>query len=247
MGRPQRIRGGWLDRVVHRVQGVAGLVAWDDPHAAVAAIPAMIHGIPAPQSAAERLILRGLLIECAIRVGDGLHARLHDRRDRRCSYDRDAMTSELLSGESGADPRVGITRWSRAYLAALHDAHPPNVARAFAQDVTTHPDRPLDLPGRLRRLNTSPRALRRALKEMFGLSPIAFLALARVAASIQLLEMHNVGDVARKVGYRSKKDFYRAFRAHLQMTPAAFNDLPLRDRQSLVASMRARLQHGRAR
>ncbi len=64
-----------------------------------------------------------------------------------------------------------------------------------------------------------------------AVTPIQFLTLARMDASLRLLKETalSVGDIAQRAGYSDRTAFFKAFRKHFGCAPSAI-ERPMRSR-----------------
>lgn len=69
--------------------------------------------------------------------------------------------------------------------------------------------------------------------------------MVRIVSALDDLRHHKVDAIAIQVGYRSKKNFYRAFARLTGMTPGAFKKLPPTEMLQVRDDVLLRLTHGR--
>jgi AraC-like DNA-binding protein len=144
--------------------------------------------LPAPATPIERLIRQGIIFDVLLGCVDDCSRSYHERTCNvlRRVLETTARPSPLLdSPESGA-----------AALIRERSMYPINVGE-IARTVGCEQTR-----------------LRRVFRDRFGMSMRDFHTRCRIAGAISLFvsgEMKTAA-VARSVGYRSEKNFYRAFR-----------------------------------
>jgi hypothetical protein len=101
----EELRRDWLQHVVNDLQGLAGEIVWgevgeDDSSSLVEKVLA----IGAPTTPTEQLVLRGLLLESACRIGSSLHVWAHADVGSSCRLDEGRILLQFFSG-SHDDPR----------------------------------------------------------------------------------------------------------------------------------------------
>jgi transcriptional regulator GlxA family with amidase domain len=96
----------------------------------------------------------------------------------------------------------------------------------------------LSVRGLARGLGCSVAVLERRFREV-GDSPAGYRQRVRVAAAIRLLQSSEakVETVARSVGWKSKKELYKALAKLALMTPTAARRLTLADASALAAQL----------
>lgn len=183
-----------MQRVVKLVQRtVGGVLAGQAPHSAIRELLAKV---PPPATRLEELVLHGFVFETAV---GGLGA---TRGSARHAARR--AVRKLL-------PRTSALRRKQA-------AQLDRVARAIVKGHAA----PLDIRALARSEAMHETTLRRLFAVQFGVSPRVFCTRVRVCRAIHLFreETRDVMAVARLVGYRSDKNFYRAVRDVTGLTPA---------------------------
>ena len=104
--------------------------------------------------------------------------------------------------------------------------HVPSTATRAEHVIRTEFDQPITVDGLARRFGVNAQRLRRQFREERGTSIPAYKGAVRMFAAIQQVATTNIDAVARGVGYKSRKNFYRTFRALTGVTPTAFRKLP---------------------
>jgi AraC-like DNA-binding protein len=106
--------------------------------------------------------------------------------------------------------------------AALRPGHSREVARAL-RHIELHFERPIEL-GRLARVaGCSTSTLTRAFRRDLGQTPREYLIGIRLArAACAMASGDKVESVMLAAGFRSKRNFYRLFKAQFGQTPADF-------------------------
>lgn len=77
-------------------------------------------------------------------------------------------------------------------------------------------------------------ALARRFRKHFGMSMRDYVALARLAEALRAIPHNKVETTAREAGFKSRKDFYRAFKRFTGMTPSEYRRLPRERAQQLL-------------
>jgi transcriptional regulator GlxA family with amidase domain len=106
--------------------------------------------------------------------------------------------------------------------AALRPGHSREVARAL-RHIELHFERPIDLRRLSRIAGCSTSTLTRAFRRDLGQTPREYLIGIRLArAACAMTSGDKVESVMLAVGFRSKRHFYRLFKAQFGQTPATF-------------------------
>jgi AraC-like DNA-binding protein len=183
------------------VQRLVGHFVLGDPDDVEPTLLAFAESLPAPRRNVERLILRGLLLDVAWRSATALHDRAH-KGATDCTFEPAATLSHFLQ-RSAEDPRSTFRRWVESFLAEFRKTHPITAATKVGRLIKHNYQRAWTLSELASRFHVTPHQLRRAFIKEFGL----------------------VDAVALEVGWRSKKNFYRAFEEVTGLTPTAFRRL----------------------
>jgi len=232
----------WFESVVSRCQVFIGEEApteFDIDEVA----STFVRNLPDARCPAEDLLLRAFLLDVADRWGASLHDDLHERANSAsCSFDATSTLRPLLqTGHGNAKHRFLL--WARDFPIELHRVHPVSPARQAAAIIRQRAGERSDAATLATLLGVSPRQLRRAFLQTFGVPLPDYLRRMRLLRALELMASHpgKVEPVALDVGYRSKKDFYRVFRQLLGMTPTAFMRLPPDSARSVILHTRLAL------
>jgi AraC-like DNA-binding protein len=236
---PFVIRQKWYDEIVRRLQAVEGGALLVDPDDAQLTLERLGRELPEPQTHLERLLLRGLLLEVACRCGHRLHRQKCDGRTA-CNF-TEASILEKFFGDRTPDPRQPFLRWVQQFFGEFARVHPQSAARKLARRLRRSCGEHLDLAACAASLNMGPAQLRRAFFREFGQSIREYQRCARIMAALEMAGSANVARIALEVGYKSKKNFYRAFTRLTGTTPAAFRRLTPVKRHEIVESARLAL------
>ncbi len=156
---------------------------------------------------------------------------------------RDGLILKVLLGcvDDGSDPHAGRTR--NVLLRLLDGVARPSrllesLARRAAALIRAESVQPLCVSRIARSVGCDQTRLRRAFLQEYGITMRDFHTRCRVAHALRMFATGEteIGFVARSVGYRSEKNFYRALRnvtgqkpAHLRGMPAAALSVIARD------------------
>jgi AraC-like DNA-binding protein len=166
---------------------------------------------------------------------------MHKDRQGPCAFCDGSLLLALLTGVSG-DPREAFAIWVSAFFTELDRAHPPSAADSAAQLIRRNLAQPLDVPAIARGLNVTPSYLERSFAHRFGVSLRAYHSSTRIAAALPQILVEKVEVVALRLGYRSKKNFYRAFKQTVGLTPSAFRQLTPDQQSALRKGVRESLE-----
>ena len=107
--------------------------------------------------------------------------------------------------------------------AALRPDHSPEVARAL-RHIELHFERPIDLDQLTRIAGCSRSTLTRAFRREVGQTAHAYLVGIRLArAAYAMASGDKIEVVMLMAGFRSKRNFYRLFKAQFGVTPSQFS------------------------
>jgi transcriptional regulator GlxA family with amidase domain len=103
---------------------------------------------------------------------------------------------------------------------------------------------PLNVADLARRVSSSKCQLQRAFSRELGISAHDYHRLTRIISALEhILACDKIEAVALQVGYRSKKNFYRAFHHLTGLTPTQFRAVPGERAMQLIERLRS--EHGR--
>ena len=194
------VRGEWLYETARASQQI--LCEARGNGAAAADVVNALDALPAPMTPLERLVRQGMILDVLLGCVN----------DRSCSHqDRTAnVLCRLLETCARPSPLVESPESRAAAVIQERSAYPIDVveiARTVGCDQTT---------------------LRRAFRDRFGMSMRDFHTRCRIAEAIALFVQgeHKTASVARAVGYRSEKNFYRALRDVTGRKPGELKRIP---------------------
>lgn len=233
------VRQVWFDEVIERLQTVNSGALDFDPDDAQLTLERLGRALARPETHIERLILRGLLLEVACRCGHQLHVRECDRAAT-CDFAEHAVLEQFLRDRT-PEPIQPFLRWIGGFFSEFSRVHPQTPARKLARLLRRAGTGPFDTAAWAAAQGLSDARLRRAFVREFGQSIRDYQRCARIVAALDLAGAASVAHVAAQVGYRSRKNFYRAFTRLTGTTPAAFRRLPAGQRGQIVESARLSL------
>jgi AraC-like DNA-binding protein len=140
---------------------------------------------------------------------------------------------------SGHDPRQAFLGWIDTFSAEFLKVHPPSAASRAARAIRDQYQHPWTIAALARRFNVSPSQLRRNFRQEFGVSIRQYQRTMRLIEAMPHVSTEKIEAIALKVGYKSKKNFYRAFEDVTGLTPTAFRNLSEERALHLVESIRA--------
>ena len=230
-------RPDWLKAVIDASQQVAGHCEKIDPEEVQETLTTFAHSLPAPENQVEEIILRTMLLDVAWRCGDIVHARAESRCGGTCGF-LPARVLERFWRTSAQDPRRAFLDWVVAFATELTRTHPPSAAARAARTLRAEYDRPWSLAALARRFHVTPSQLRRSFQREFGMTVREYQRTMRLIEALPQVPTEKIDAIALKVGYRSKKNFYRAFQTVTGLTPTAFRNLPRERALHVVESIR---------
>ena len=229
------IRPSWLAIVVTASQRIAGVAPAVMPEDVYDVLNSFAESLPNAISHIEGLLLRAMLWDVAIRFGEMVHERIHGGRPMSCGFVPSAYLARVFQRE--LEPRRSFIDWAEHYQRELLRAHPPTPAAKAARLIREHYERRWTLEKLAIRVHATPSQLRRGFRAEFGVSIREYQRSFRLIDAVKQVPHGKIESIALQVGYRSKKDFYRAFRQVLGLTPAAFRRLPDEQAAEVVATV----------
>ena len=211
--------------------GQASWVDCTDVHDAVITIASTL---PKPRNHAESVIVRSLLSDYAWQSGSDIHRRLHSGHEWVSCDFVPAAFLEQWHTRSTEDPRQVLVSWADTFFPALLAHHPPSPAQRAARIIRHQYQQSWTASRLAHRLAVGVAALHREFKAEFGISIHTYQRVVRTAAALEQIRTASVEAVAMAVGYRSKKDLYRALRQLTGFTPRAIRAMSPEAARDLV-------------
>ncbi len=233
----------WLDRLIDEVQELSLAIVTQEQHELPAVVRRFAERLEPAPDPLHNALLANLMLDVCRHTFDSLHASLpHDR----CTCA--GVGWSLLAGFTRwyeTDPRSAVCAWTETFFRTYRANHPSTISTRAASMMRMEPGRPWTIDAIARRLGVTRRTLSTEFRSRFGVGPLDYLHLARIAQVLVAMEEPvKIEALAVTAGYRSKKDFYRAFRTWTGMTPMAVRGLASDQRRMLQASLRARCLWG---
>lgn len=191
-----------------------------------------------PPCRVHAAILSTLLIQVCRGVIDTLH-RSDETNPCRCAAVGWQRISELARWYDH-DPIDNFRRWKSELLSHFAVEHRPAPAIRAMALIQSAPERRWTLAELARAVETSPAQLRTAFVARYDIAPLAYLQRARAIRALTLLKNMKVEAVAWEVGYRSKKDLYRALREWTGHQPKTLRGLTDQEIESLTTRVSVR-------
>jgi AraC-like DNA-binding protein len=149
------------------------------------------------------------------------------------------MMLEQFWRVSDPDPCRAFLGWVHAFSEALIRTHPPSPARRAARLIRNDYRQLWTVDTLARRIHVTPSQLRRNFQREFGVSVWEYQRKMRLIEAIARVPTDKIDAISLEVGYKSKKNFYRAFQDVTGLTPTAFRNLSEERALHVVESVRA--------
>ena len=220
------VRRDWLATMIGRVQAAASQRVIMDTHDACLFLHSWAAALPTAKGRAEQLVLRDLLLGFAAQWGAVLHHRAHlSGGEKQCDFVPEILLPLVWKNDVTA-PLDGFRRWIDRFCKEFDRHHPHSAPHRAAEIVRREYRQPLKLESLGVRTNTTARRLAPAFQREYGMSVRDYHRFVRMAHALDGVRHEKIANVARDVGYRSKKNFYRAFKQLTGMLPSQFRRLP---------------------
>jgi methylphosphotriester-DNA--protein-cysteine methyltransferase len=190
--------------------------------------------LPEPDNRAEDLLLQRMLVEVADKVERHMHRWSHAGGESRFAREH---LDHFWSSPHRPSKRV-FAEWATALASAFADTYPPSQAEQAASAIREHSTRTWRVTELAALVGISPAQLRRAFFREHRMRLPEYQRRVRMLRAIEQIAANqsNIESVARDVGYRSKKNFYRSFRKLVGFTPTEFRQLPSRRKRDVIES-----------
>lgn len=194
-----------------------------------------------PELAAEKLIFSSMLLNVALRWGLQVHRQYHTHYPGTCSFDPGGdMLRHWQDRETS--PISSFSEWARSFLDAFDRTHGVPPAVRLKEIIDGRDDSPLRLESLGRMVGCHPVRLRLMFRREFGISIREYQTRCRILQAARLLAMSEdkIDPVAHTVGFRSRKNFYKAFHRIVGATPSAVRAWSLSDLEYLECGVSPR-------
>ena len=216
------VRLDWLMQVARECQVFLTQLA--GAHPASAQIPHLaerfLSRLADPSNAAERLVFRTMLLQMSIHLSVSAAA----SPDARAALER--MVSMFRDwGDRSREMKSLLLETARGLVLEPQTASPAHRARRY---IDTHYASALTIGAVARAFGCHPKRLARDFRQEYGKSMPDYLAAVRVKHAVEAIRRSDlkVEAIASMVGYRSKKNFYRAVRRVTGLTPLQLRRSP---------------------
>ena len=216
------MRHVWLAGVVRECEAFAQ-TALAPPHETLAAALAeFATRVSKPGAGLETAVLRGLLLDAAMRWGEAYHEAYHrDHPDGGCEFHPGAIAARSWR-RFPRQPRRAFLDWAEAYSTGFGAAHPLHMAMELRRYLDRHFAEPAGLRTLADRRGVSVRRLQAEFATLTGMTMQRYVRKRRLDAAVALLTgtSEKVEWIARTVGWSSRKNLNRALARHHGLTPA---------------------------
>jgi AraC-like DNA-binding protein len=215
------IRDNWLLRAVvtyHRLADPPDL--WQRPSSTtIADVSEALRPIQTTMPT-ECLLLRGLLLDVALDWSRRIHSTFHTSVRSDCRFAEAALAEDLWR-DRDKDPIDLFVYWLAGFVPAFKAGHRLDRVEAAAAIIDADCTLRIRGPELAKRVQLGAADFRQLFRVRFGVSVSCYRRQRRVERAIELLrtDQFKVEAVAATVGYRSKKNFYKAIRAVTGNTP----------------------------
>ncbi|HKY21468.1 MAG TPA: AraC family transcriptional regulator [Vicinamibacterales bacterium] len=208
-----------------RCQALAGEHACTDILMVRALAERFLDSLPATETPVERLLLRQLLLEMALRWATEIHKGFHKKRTQHCPFNPTTLILECWE-DRAADPSEVFARWSVRFVSEFERSHIPPLASRVRKYVEDHLAERIAITQLAKELRCTRARAIAEFHKAYGLSPHQHQRRLRVSEGLRLLRATNakIEAVARTVGFRSKKNFYNVTRDATGRTPTQIRD-----------------------
>jgi AraC-like DNA-binding protein len=210
----------WSVAAGNQLQIMAGDVLLSDVFDLQRVVTRHIRLLPQPLTVTDEVILRALVFEFAIELIQYCHTARGIDPSCHCARTLLPLRQAATTNEAGFCAL--FLRWTDEFFLRYREAHPPTAVETAARYIRLTPKERWTATrlGPLVRLPA--RRLERGFVASFGIGVYEYVRLVRVCLAVPLVLANRttIEAVAADVGYASKKDFYRAVRRTVGVTPA---------------------------
>jgi AraC-like DNA-binding protein len=210
----------WARTTTGHLQMLAGEMLMSDVFELRHVIVARVSRLPPPPDVAREVCLRALLLGSALDVLRHCHS--IRALAGTCACSGTLRSVHPLAHLNRTDPRVGFTMWVDEFFDVYSVNHPLLSVEKAAHHVRRAPSERWSTSRLAEITRISSRRLGNDFLEFYGISIATYVELVRVCRAVPLLLENEITieGVADGVGYASKKDFYRAMKRTVGLTPA---------------------------
>jgi AraC-like DNA-binding protein len=176
----------------------------------------------------DAAVAASILAQFTATLGKLIHGSLHPARTSACEFQSVLYTTTLpvcLTDPSAWNPAEAVALWAERFGEGLARTHDLVAERTRAQ-LLRNPAQRIGLSELARDAAASASVLCRRFVSRVGETPLRYRTRRRVIAAIPLLRQGlKIDAVAAEVGWKTRKDLYRALRAVAGVTPAQIRAL----------------------
>ncbi len=221
------LHSAWVQSLAREAQVLVG-AATDVP---LTSFPMVVERcartVACPSNQAECFAARSILLEGAVAAGAVLHRRVHGRAPHRCDFNASEAAVSIWRRHRSS-PASFLREW--AAVVGNHLGGDQQVFQQAQEWAARHWSESCSSADAAEGLKVPAATLERIVRRNTGLSFSKYHKGERLVKAIELLATTDskVDAVAADVGFRSKKNFYKAFKEWIGVTPREFraNGLP---------------------
>jgi len=200
--------------------------------------------VPAAGVFSEASLAAAILLQFTIELGTTIHRRIHGPlRDVDCVFDPEGYVPSLRldrANPAAWNARTAFETWAGRFMKGLSATHDLLAERA-RMHLCQHPAAAVPRARLAREHAASESVIRRRFVDKIGETPVQYRARMRVAAAVPLLQKGwKVDAVAPTVGWKARKDLYRALRAVTGLSADDVRRLSDTEAQGLSAAIRTK-------
>ena len=195
----------------------------------------------------DAAVASSILISFTVNLGTAIHQGLHRTgKIESCSFHADAYGPPLWidrTNPSAWNPGDVVTVWAQRFGDGLGRTHDLLAERTRAQ-LQQNPAQRIPMSALARDAAASASVVHRRFVSTVGETPLQYRTRRRVLAAIPLIRQGlKIDAVAAAVGWKTRKDLYRALRMVAHLSPAQIKRLQEREAGDLLAVVGRRDDH----
>jgi AraC-like DNA-binding protein len=177
----------------------------------------------------EAAVASSILVQFTVNLGRAIHQGLHASPDARgCRFDPESSTPPLWIDRARPvawRPAEVITAWAERFNDELGRTHDLLAERA-RRHLMQHAAQRIPMSALARDAAASASVVHRRFVATVGETPLQYRTRRRVLAAIPLIRQgYKIDVVASEVGWKKRKDLYRALRDVAGLSPAQIRSL----------------------
>jgi AraC-like DNA-binding protein len=199
--------------------------------------------VPHACSYNDAAVASSILLQFTIKLGTVIHQRVHrSEASGACAFHPESHLPLLpidRTNPSAWKPGDAVAMWARRFSAEFGRTHDLLAERARAR-LLRNPAQRLPLAALARDTAASVSVVHRRFLATVGETPLQYRTRLRVLAAIPLIRQGwKIDSVAATVGWKTRKDLYRALRAVTGLLPLQIRALSEAEAQKLRAQLAA--------